>query len=115
MDDKSGICTESEVIDDKDKCGASGVQQLYILPTKCKAFLFDMGIFTASVFLSNEVGELATKYQAWHKQTVDENQSAGIPASRITMGCARIYLVKMRKKIRDSLKAENGSVHGESR
>jgi hypothetical protein len=51
----------------KDNCGAAGTKELNILPTKCKAFLFDMGISTASVFLSNEVGELSTKYQAWHK------------------------------------------------
>jgi hypothetical protein len=114
-DEKSGRCKESEVIDDKDNCGPSGMQHLNILPTKCKAFLFDMGIFTASVFLSNEVGELATKYQVWHNQTAKENQSAGRPASQITTGCACIYLIKMRKKIRDSLKAENGSVRGESR
>jgi hypothetical protein len=63
-----------------------------------------MGISTASVFLSNEVGELATKYQAWHKLMADKNQSAGRPASQITTVCARIYLVKMRNKIRDSLK-----------
>jgi hypothetical protein len=81
------------------KCGAAGMKQLNILPTKCKSFLFDMGIFTASVFLSNEVGELASKYQAWHKQTADENQSAVRPASQITTGCARIYLVKMHNKI----------------
>jgi hypothetical protein len=87
------------------------MQQLNILPTKCKAFLFDMGIFTASLFLSNEVGELATKYQAWHKLTADKNQSAGRPAYQITTVCARIYLVKMRKKIRDLHKAENGLVH----
>jgi hypothetical protein len=49
-----------------------------------------MGIFTASVFLSNEVGELATKYQAWHKLTANKNQSAGRPASQITTECARI-------------------------
>jgi hypothetical protein len=74
-----------------------------------------MGIFTASVFLSNEVGELATKYQVWHKQVADENQTAGRPVYQITMGCALIYLIKMRKKIQDSLKAENGSILGESR
>jgi hypothetical protein len=48
----------------KDKCVATGMQQLNFLPTKCKAFLFDMGISMASVLLSNEVGELAKKYQA---------------------------------------------------
>jgi hypothetical protein len=74
-----------------------------------------MGISKASIFLSNEVGELALKYQAWHKLTADENKSAGRPASHITTGCARIHLVKMRNKIRDSLKAENWSVHRESR
>jgi hypothetical protein len=99
----------------KDTCGAAGTQHLNILPTKCKAFLFDMGISTASVFLSNDVGELATKYQEWNKLTADENKSAGRLASQITTGCARIYLVKMRNKIRDSLKAENGPVHRESR
>jgi hypothetical protein len=45
----------------------------------------------------------------------DKNQSAGRPDSQITTGCARMYLVKMRKKTRDSLKAENVSVLGESR
>jgi hypothetical protein len=70
-----------------------------------------MGIYTAIFFLSNEVGELATKYQAWHKLTADKNKSAGRPASQITTGCARIYLVKMRNKIRDSLKTENGPGH----
>jgi hypothetical protein len=58
-----------------------------------------MCISTASVFLSNEVGELATKYQAWHKLTADKNQSAGRPASQITTGCAHIYLGKMRNKL----------------
>jgi hypothetical protein len=58
-----------------------------------------MGISTTSVFLSNEVGELATKYQAWHKLTADKNQNAGRPASQITTGCARVYLVKVRNKI----------------
>jgi hypothetical protein len=91
------------------------MQQLNILPTKCKAFLFDMGISKASVFLSNEVGELATKYQAWVKLAADKNQSADRPASQMTTGCAHIYLVKMRNNIRDSLKAENGLVHRESR
>jgi hypothetical protein len=53
-----------------------------------------MGISTTSVFLSNEVGELATKYQAWHKLTEEKNKSAGRIASQITTGCARIYLFK---------------------
>jgi hypothetical protein len=83
----------------------------HFLPTMCKPFLFDMGISKASVFLSNELGELATKYQAWHKLTAKKYQSAGRPASQITTGCARIYLVKMRNKIRDSLKIENGPYH----
>jgi hypothetical protein len=77
-DEKLGGCKESEVIYDKDNCCAAGMQQLNILPTKCKAFLFDMRIFTAISFLSNELGELATKYQAWHKQTANEKQSAGM-------------------------------------
>jgi hypothetical protein len=113
MDGHPGGCKGSEGMGNKDNYGATGTKELNILPTKCKSFLFDMGISTASVFLSNEVGELATKYQAWHKLTADENQSAVRPASQITTGCARIYLVKMRNKIRDSLKAENGPVHRE--
>jgi hypothetical protein len=46
-----------------------GMKQLNILPTKCETFLFDMGIFTTSIFMSTEVGKLEKKYQAWHKQT----------------------------------------------
>jgi hypothetical protein len=115
MDGNPGGSKVSEGMSNKDNCGASGTKELNILPTKCKSFLFVMGIFTATVFLSNEVGELATKYQAWHKLTAEKNQSAGRPASQITTGCARIYLVKMRNKIRDSLKTENGPGHKESR
>jgi hypothetical protein len=63
MDGNSGGCKGSAVMHNKDNCGAAGTQHLNILPTKCKAFLFDMGISTARVFLSNEVVELATKYQ----------------------------------------------------
>jgi hypothetical protein len=62
MDGKSGRYKVSDGMSNKDNCGAAGTKELNILPTKCKAFLFDMGISTASVFLSNEVGELATKY-----------------------------------------------------
>jgi hypothetical protein len=72
MDGNSGNVKGSEGMRNKDNCGASGTKELNILPTKCKSFLFDMGISTASVFLSNEVGELATKYQAWHKLTADK-------------------------------------------
>jgi hypothetical protein len=115
MDGNSGGYKGSEGMRNKDNCGAAGTQQLNMLPTKCKAFIFAMGISMASVFLSNEVGELATKYQAWHKLTADENESAGIPDSQITTGSARIYLLQMQNKIRYSLKAENGSVHRESR
>jgi hypothetical protein len=50
----------------KDNWGAAATKELNFLPTKCKVLLFDIGIFTANVFLSNEVGELATKYQACH-------------------------------------------------
>jgi hypothetical protein len=106
MDGNSGGCKGSEGMRNKDKCGAAGMQHLNILPTKCKSFHLDMGISTASAVLSNEVGELAKKYQSWHKLMADKNQSAGRPASQITTGCARIYLVKMRNKIRDSLEAE---------
>jgi hypothetical protein len=74
-----------------------------------------MGISTAIIFLSNELGELATKYQVWHKLTAVENQSAGRPASQTTTGCAHICLVKMRNKVRDSLKTENEPGHKESR
>jgi hypothetical protein len=115
MDGNSGGCKGSEGMHNKYNCGAAGTKELNILPTKCKAFIFDMGISMVIVFLSTELGEMATKYQAWHKLTDEENQSVWIPASQITTGCARIYLVKMRNKIRDSLKAENGSVHRESR
>jgi hypothetical protein len=69
MDGNSDVCKESEVVGDKDNCGVAGMQQLNILPTKCKAFLFNMGIFMASVFLSNEVGEMDLTYQSWHKLT----------------------------------------------
>jgi hypothetical protein len=58
-----------------------------------------MGISKARVFLYNELGELATKYQTWHKLTANENQSDGIPACQITIGYARIYLIKMRNEI----------------
>jgi hypothetical protein len=97
MDGNSGGSKVSEGMSNKDNCGAAGMKELNILPTKCKAFLFDMGISKARVFLSNKVGELATKYQAWYKLKADENQSAGRPASQITTGCARIYLVKSNK------------------
>jgi hypothetical protein len=86
----------------KDNCGVTGTKELDILPIKFKAFLFNMGIYTAIIFLSNEVGELTKKYQAWHKLTADKNQSVGRPASQITT-CTHINLVKRRKKIRDSL------------
>jgi hypothetical protein len=69
MDVNSGGCEGSEGMRNKDNCGAAGTKELNILPTKCKAFLFDIGISMASVLLSNEVGELGTKYQAWHKLT----------------------------------------------
>jgi hypothetical protein len=99
MDGNPGGSKFSEGMSNKDNCGAAGTKELNILPPKCKAFLFDMGISTARVFLSSEVGELATKYQAWHKLTADKNKSAGRPASPIITGCARIYHVKMRNKI----------------
>jgi hypothetical protein len=98
-----------------DNCGAAGTKELNSLPTKCKTFRFDMGISTASVLLCNELGELATQYQSWHKLTADENQSARRPASHITTGCTRIYLVKMHNKIQDSIKTYNGPGHKESR
>jgi hypothetical protein len=115
MDGNAGGSKVSEGMSNKDNCGAAGTKELNILPTKCKSFLFYMCISKASIFLSNEVGELDTKYQAWHKLTADKNQSAGRPASQTTTGCARIYLVKMCNKIRDSLKTENGPGRKESR
>jgi hypothetical protein len=99
MDVNPGRSKVAKGMSNNDNCGAAGTKELNILPTKCKAFLFYMGIYTAIFFLSNEVGEMATKYQAWHKLTADKNQSAERPASQITTGCARIYLVKMRIKI----------------
>jgi hypothetical protein len=77
------------------------------------SFLY--GYFHSKRLLSNEVGELATKYQAWNNLKADENQSAGRPASQIPTGCARVYLVKMRNKIRDALNTDNGPGHKESR
>jgi hypothetical protein len=92
MDGNPGVYKVSERMSDKDNCGVTGTKELNIFPTKCKAFIFDMGISTARVLLSNEVGELATKYKAWHKLTADESQSAGRPDFQITTGCARTLL-----------------------
>jgi hypothetical protein len=36
------------------------MEHLNSLPIECKTILVNMGIFTASVFMSTEVGELAT-------------------------------------------------------
>jgi hypothetical protein len=73
MDGNPGGCKVSEGMSNKDNCVAAGTKELNILPTKCKAFIFYMIISTASVFLSNKVGEMATKYQAWHKLTAEKN------------------------------------------
>jgi hypothetical protein len=75
------------------------MEQLKCLPIECKTFLIDMGIFTASVFLSTEVGELAKKYQVWHKQMAEQNPSASILVSMITKGSARTHLTKIRKRL----------------
>jgi hypothetical protein len=115
---KSGICKDTEVINDKDNCGAAGMEDLNSLPIECKNTLVDMGIFTASVFLSAEAGELAKKYQVWHKQMAKQNPSASRPVYVITKGSARIHLTQMRKRLRESIKVEkaNGKVRqGESR
>jgi hypothetical protein len=56
MDVNTGVSKVSEGMSNKDNCGAAGTKELNILPTKCKAFLFDMGISTARFFLSNEIG-----------------------------------------------------------
>jgi hypothetical protein len=64
-----------------------------------------MGIFTASVFLSTEVGELANKYQVWHKKAAQQDSSASRPVSMITNGSAHIHPTKMRKRLPKSLKA----------
>jgi hypothetical protein len=77
-----------------------------------------MGIFTASVFLSTEVGELATTYQVWYKQMAEQNTSVNRPVSMITKGNAHIHLTQMCKRLCESLKAEKakGTVpQGESR
>jgi hypothetical protein len=50
--------------------------------------LIDMGISTASVFLSTEVGELASKYQVWHKQMAEQNSRSSRPVSMLTKGSA---------------------------
>jgi hypothetical protein len=96
MDGKTGESKVSEGMSNKDNCGAAGTKELNTLPTKCKSLLFDMGISTAIALISNEVGELATQYQAWNKLTADKKKSAGRPASQISTECAPIYLVRMR-------------------
>jgi hypothetical protein len=53
MDVNPGGSKGSERMSNKDNCGAYGTKELNILPTKYKAFIFNMGISTASVFLSN--------------------------------------------------------------
>jgi hypothetical protein len=73
IDRSTSVSKGSEGMSRKDNCGAAGTKELNILPTKCKAFLFDMGISTASLFLSNEVGDMATKYQGSHKLMPDKN------------------------------------------
>jgi hypothetical protein len=46
MDVNSGVFKGSEGMRNKYKCGAAGTKELNILPTKCKAFLFDIhGLF----------------------------------------------------------------------
>jgi hypothetical protein len=72
-----------------------------------------MGISTASVFLATEVGELAKKYQVWHKQMADQNPRPSRPASLLTKGSAHIYLTQMRKSLCDSLKIEKSKDIGQ--
>jgi hypothetical protein len=101
MDGNLGGSKVSEGMSNKDNCGAAGTKELNILPTKCKPFLFDMGISTANFYLSNELGELATTCQAWNKLTADKNQSAGRPASQITnlLKCATTSEIHSRLKM----------------
>jgi hypothetical protein len=100
-DDKSGGCKDTKVINDKDNCGAAAMEHLFEHRTyRVQKNIVDMGIFTASVFLSTEVGEFAKKYQMWHKQMAEQNASASRPVSMITKGSARIHLTQMRKRLR---------------
>jgi hypothetical protein len=68
--------------------------------------LVDMVIFTASLFLSTEVGGSAKQCQVWHKKMAKQNPSARRPVSIITKGSERIHLTQMRKRLHESLKAE---------
>jgi hypothetical protein len=53
-----------------------GMEQLDIFLIECQKFLINLGIFTASVFLSSDVGDLAEKYQVWRKKTAEQDPSA---------------------------------------
>jgi hypothetical protein len=72
-----------------------------------------MGISTASVFLATELGELAKKYQVWHKQMAENNQRSSRPVSLLTKVSARIYFTQMRKSLRESLKVEKSKGVGQ--
>jgi hypothetical protein len=84
----------------------AGMDQLDIISIECQKFLIDLGMFTASVFLSSDVGDLAEKYQAWRKKTALQDPSASRASiAMIAAGSARIYLNRWRKRLRDSLEA----------
>jgi hypothetical protein len=99
-DAKSGGCEDTEIINDNDNCGAAGIEHLNSLPIECKKNLVDMGIFTPSVFLFSEVGELDNIYKVWHTQMAEQHPSESRPVSMITKGSARIHLIQMRKRLR---------------
>jgi hypothetical protein len=94
------------------------MEQLNSLPIMCKKSLIDMSIFTATFFLSTEVGELAKIWQVWHKQMAKQNPSMSRPVSVVAKGSARIHLTQMCKRLCELLKAQKykGPVQqGESR
>jgi hypothetical protein len=72
-----------------------------------------MGISTEGVFLATEVGELAKKYQVWHKQMAKQNPRASRPVSLLTKGSARFYLTQTRKSLCESLKVEKSKGIGQ--
>jgi hypothetical protein len=74
------------------------MEQLNSLPIECKKILLIWVFSQKKKFLSTEVGELAKKYQVWHKQMAEQNPSVSRSVSMITKGSARIHLTQMRKE-----------------
>jgi hypothetical protein len=103
---KSGRIPDVSLIKTMVNGGTDGIEQLSGLPIEGGGILINMGISTVIIFLATEVGDLAKKYQVWHKQMAKHNPRSSRPVSLITKGSARIYLTKMRKSLRESLKIE---------